>query len=82
MAKNTPPAPKQKHYYDVKIDSLLQATLMWRILAETPEEAFLLSKNLQPTSVKYKLNGRRDIKATVYDAYTTMIRFLKNLGGR
>lgn len=76
---NKKPAVKQKFYYDIKVECLLPSTLIYHILAETAEQAAELIKNQQPSGVKYKLTGRKNIKLMVYDAGSTMIRFIKNL---
>jgi hypothetical protein len=68
-----------KTYFDVKIETLLPATLMYKVLAENAEQALILIKNIQPNSVKYKLVGRRDIKLMIYDAGTCIIRLVKNI---
>lgn len=68
-----------KKYFDVKVECTLPATVTFRVLAESPEQALELSKRASPTSVKYVLPKRRDIKAIVYDAGTVLIRFTKNL---
>lgn len=73
---------KPKFYYDVKIECLLPATLTYRILAEDAQQAAELIKGHQPNSVQHKLIGRKELKLTVYDAGSTMIRFLKNLVGK
>ena len=68
-------------YYDVHITAQLPATLIYRIFAESPEEAAEMTKNAHPNGVKYKLVGRKDIKLTVYDAGCSMIKLVKNLVG-
>lgn len=74
-------AQKQQFYYDVKVEALLPATLTYRILAEDAYQAAELIKNKQPNSVQYRLHGRKEIKLTVYDIGSTMVRFVKNLIG-
>lgn len=71
--------PKPKFYYDVKIECMLPATLTYRVLAETPEQAAELIKNLSPNSVKHKLIGRKETKLSVYDAGSNLMKFMKNL---
>lgn len=71
-------ATKQLKYYDVKIEVQLPATVIYKVLAESPEQALELANRASPVSVKYNLLRKKDLKATVYDAGTTMIRFLKN----
>lgn len=80
MAQDKLAAPKPKFYYDVKIETYLPATLLYRVLAEDPVQAAELIKGKPPTGVKHKLVGRKDIKMLVYDAGSSMIRYIKNLG--
>src|SRR4030043_80302 len=46
---------KPKHYYDVKVECMLPATLTYKVLAEDPNQAAELIKNMKPTSVRHKL---------------------------
>ena len=71
--------PKSKFYYDVKIECMLPATLTYRVLAEDPQQASLMVKGLTPTGVRHRLIGRKELKLMVYDAGSSMIRFIKNL---
>ena len=82
-AQKLPQSPpiKPKFYYDVKVESMIPATLTFRVLAETPEEAAGLIRGMNPTSVKHRLLGRKDLKLSVYDAGSTMMRWMKNLLG-
>jgi hypothetical protein len=73
--------PVQKKYYDVKIDVLMNGTFIYKVLAEDPEQAILLTKNMQPTGVKYKVAGAKKIKAYVYDLGSSMLRAAKNMVG-
>jgi len=77
MAKDN--NPKEKFYFDVKVDVLLPGTITYRILAETPEQAVELIKGKSPNNVQYKLAGKRDIKIMVYNASSTLLRFMKNI---
>jgi hypothetical protein len=82
-AKEKKEKPKpQLTYYDVKVEALIPATLVYRILAEDAKQASEMIKNKQPNTVKYRLHGKKDIKLLVYDAGCTMIKFMKNLVGR
>lgn len=72
---------KPKVYYDVKVECLLPATLLYRVLAEDPEQAIELAKKMPPSGVQYKIVGKKELKIRVYDAGSTMIRFIKNLLG-
>ncbi len=74
--------PKDKIYYEVRVECLLPATLTYKILAEDPAQAIELIKNKPPNNVHHKLIGRKEFKATVYDFGTNMIRLIQNLAGR
>lgn len=78
--KQSPPI-KPKLYYDVKVECMLPATVTYRVLAETPEQAAELIKGMSPIGVKHRLIGKKDIKLSVYDAGSTMLRWMKNLLG-
>lgn len=73
--------PKKEQWFDVKIECQLPATLTFRVLAEDANQAAEKIRHMQPTGVKYKLVGRRDVKLTVYDAGSSIIRFVKNIIG-
>lgn len=71
--------PPPKFYFDVKIECMLPATLTYRILAETPEQAADLIKGKQPNSVHYKLAGKKELKMIVYHAGSCIIKLIKKL---
>lgn len=70
-----------KKYFDVKVETMLPATLTYKVLAKDAEEAALLIKNMQPNHIRHRLAGRRDLKLMVYDVGSSMIRYVKNLAG-
>jgi hypothetical protein len=73
--------PKPKYYYDVKVECMLPATLTYRVLAEDAQQAAELIKGKSPNSVQHKLIGRKEMVLRVYDASSTMMRFMKKLLG-
>jgi|SRR5271157_3289637 len=75
------PPIKAKLYYDVKVECMMPATVTFRVLAETPEEAAGLIKGMSPIGVKHRILGRKDHKITVYEAGSSMIKWVKNLIG-
>lgn len=81
MTKENKKEPAPKYYYDVKVECMLPAVVTYRILAETPEQAAELIKNKSPNSVQHKLIGRRELLLKVYDAGSSMMRFMKKLMG-
>lgn len=75
--------PPTKFYYDVKVECLLPAILTYRVFAENAQQAAELIKGQTPTQVRHKLIGRKEIKLTVYDSGSSMIKWVRNLfGGR
>lgn len=82
-AQKLPQSPpiRPKLYYDVKVESMIPAVLTFRVLAEDPQTAADMAKGMNPTSVNYRLVGRKDKKMSVYDAGSTMLRWMKNLLG-
>jgi len=55
------PPIKAKLYYDVKVECMLPATLTFRVLAEDAEQAAELIRGQNPTTIKHRLLGRKDI---------------------
>lgn len=81
MAEPKKTKPPELKYYDVKVEATLPATLTYKILAESPEQAVELMKSRQPNAVKHRLIGKKEFKIMVYDSGSNMIRFIKNLMG-
>lgn len=73
--------PPELHYFDVKVESMLPSTLIYRVLAEDAQQAADKIQGLQPNSVQHRLVGRKDHKLTVYDAGSVWIRLVKKLTG-
>lgn len=74
---------KEKKWYDVKLEVLMPATVVYRVLAENEESALdEIKVSTIPTSVKYQLLKKKNIKATIYDAGSSMIRYIKNFGAK
>ena len=71
-----------KKWYDVKIEALIPATLIYRVQSTSPEETAELIKNIKPIHVSYKLNGRRELKLVVCESGSSIIKYFKNLFGR
>lgn len=73
---------KTLQYYDVKVETMLPATLTYKVLAGSPEEAFEKARQSTPQGVKHRLAGKRDIKAMIYETGSAMVKLVKNLAGR
>jgi hypothetical protein len=71
--------PIVKKYYEVRVECMIPATLTYRILAESPEQAAEMYKYLSPVGVKHKLAGRKESKLSVSEAYSSMILFVRKL---
>lgn len=67
----------QKKFYDIKLDAMVPCTITYRILADDEHDALTQMSKKHPTAVKPNINLKRDIKATVYDAGSSIIRFAK-----
>ena len=67
----------QKKYYDVKLEALVPCTITYRVYADDEHDALTQIGKKAPTNVKPNVNLKRDIKATVYDAGSSIIRFAK-----
>jgi hypothetical protein len=68
-------------WFDVKIDSVVQCVQTYRVQATTPEEALTKTKTAQARSTQYKLHTKKNTKATITNAGTTLVRLIKNLIG-
>ena len=68
-----------KKYFDVKVECMLPATLIYKVYAEDAEKAAEMIKNLQPNAIQHKLIGRKELKIVVYEACCSVIQFIKNL---
>lgn len=75
------PPPKPKYYYDVKVECMLPAVITYKVLAEDPQQAADLIRGKQPNQVQHKLVGRKELVLRVYDASSSMMRFMKKLMG-
>ena len=71
--------PPVKTYFDVRVETMLPATLTYRVLAENAEQASEMIKKISPNNIKHKLNGKRDIKLTVYDYGCSVIKYIKHI---
>lgn len=67
-----------QEYYDIKVEAKLPATLSYRVLANSPEDAIEKCKKLTPNDVKYKLVNKKELKIVVYLAGSTIIKLIKN----
>lgn len=69
-----------KKPYDIKLDVLIPTTITYRINATSEQEAIReLEKQSAPVKIALKYNTHKQIKlkATVYSAGTSMIKFSK-----
>lgn len=80
--KKVAKAPPILYYYEVRVDCMLPATLTYKVLAETPEQAAEMIKNMQPIGVNHKLHGRKELLLKVYLSGTSMLKFMKKMLGR
>lgn len=73
-------APKiVKKYYDVKVEANIPCLLEYRVFAESPEKAVELAMKSNPIRLKHFIARKKNIKSTVYDMGTSIIRFIKKM---
>lgn len=70
---------KNLRYFDVKVEVMVPAVVVHKILAESPEEALAKAeKGDQPINdVKYSLVKRKNINIAVYDSGTHNLHIRK-----
>lgn len=66
-----------KKYYDVKLEALVPCTITYRVFADNEQDAVTQINKKDPISVRPNIRHKRDIKAVVYDAGSSLIRFAK-----
>lgn len=71
-------AKKEVKYYDIKLECLVPCTVSYRILAEDENDALSQIDKKTPTAIKPNISKKRNIKATVYDAGSSIMRFMKS----
>ena len=77
MPAQTKTLPKQKKFYDIKVEALVPCLLTYRVYAEDEQSAITEISKKAPIAVKPNLGLKRIIKATVYNAGSSLIRFIK-----
>ena len=75
--KKKKPVIKQKQYYDIKLEAMVPCTITYRILADDEHDALNQMNKKSPTGVKPNVIRKQDIKATVYNAGSNIIRLAK-----
>lgn len=75
---NKKDTPKQKQYFEIKLEALVPTILIYRIYADDEQDAIAQMNKKSPMSVRPNIIQKRDIKATVYDAGSSMIKFIKS----
>lgn len=73
--------PPILHYFDVKVECMIPATLTYRVLAEDAYKAVELIKGKTPNSVSHKIIGRKEKVIKVYMAGSNLMKYMKNLFG-
>ena len=74
------PAVPKKIPYTVKVEAMAPVELVYRVWAESPEQAIeLLRYGTLSAPPKPILSKRKNLKATVYKYGTNLIEFVKSL---
>ena len=74
-----PKQPKQpkKQYYDIKVDCIAPITYTYRIYADDEQSALKEIYKRPPTSSRPNYQARKILKATVFNAGSSLIKFVK-----
>jgi len=72
---------KKLSYYDVKVECMIPATLIYKVLAEDAHQALELTRGKTPNQVSHKIIGRKELVVKVFDSGSNIIRFMKKLLG-
>lgn len=67
----------EKRFYDVKVSALIPCELVYRIFAESPELALGQIDKQSPREMKPNLRRKKNIKATVYEAGSSLLKHTK-----
>jgi hypothetical protein len=68
---------KQKKYFDVKLTANVPCLITYRVLADDENAAINQIGKIDPISVKPTISQKRDIKALVYDAGSSLLKLTK-----
>lgn len=63
--------------YNVVIETLVPTSITYRIYAQNPEEALDKMKRANPTNIQPILRKKRDLKATIYEYGSLIIKLTK-----
>lgn len=66
-------------YYDVKVEAMVPASMVFRILAASPEEALKMVKGKSPNSISYIIAKRKELKIFIYESGSSIIKFMKRV---
>lgn len=71
-------APKQKKYYDIKLECTMPVLLTYRVLADDEHDALIQMKRQAPSDLRPNISQKRDIKATIRESGSSIIKHIKN----
>jgi len=77
VEKKKLPIKKEKKHFDIRLEAMAPVILTYRILADDEQDALLQMDKKTPTSIKPIILRKKNIKATVYDAGSSLIKFVK-----
>ena len=66
-----------KKPFDIKLECLVPCTLTYRIFAEDENAALLNIDKQAPRDMKPNIRRKKNIKATVYDSGSSILRLTK-----
>jgi|ERR1700722_11149863 len=72
------PIKQEPKHFDIKLECMVPCTVTYRILAMDEHDALIQMDKRPPTGVKPNLSKKKNIKATIYDSGSSIIRFMKS----
>jgi hypothetical protein len=69
----------KKQFYDIKLEVLVPTTFTFRVEAENEDKAVENINKLKPKNIKPDYNKKINLKASVYQAGTHMLKLTKVL---
>lgn len=69
--------PKQKQYFDIKVECIAPILLTYRVYAFDEKDALEQTAKIAPTNAKPNLSLKKILKAMVYKAGSSIVLFTK-----
>ena len=72
------PPTKEKKWFDIRLECMVPCTVQYRIFADDEQDALQQMDKKTPSSIKPNIFRKKNIKATIYDAGSSLIKYMKS----